>query len=77
MTDGASPRRQLAEERQMGMNIESCCTEGSNKCTGERRYRVMEVKQCASSGAEKGNEQKGGECFPPYLTGVDTNGKKD
>ncbi len=30
-----------------------------------------------SSGAEKGNEQKGGECFSPYLTGVDTNGKID
>ena len=30
-----------------------------------------------SSGAEKWNEQKGGECFPPYLTGVDTNGKRD
>ena len=59
MTDGASPRRQLAEDRQMGMNIESCCTESSNKWTGERRYRVMEVKQYASSGAEKGNERQG------------------
>ena len=35
MTDGASPRMQPAEERQMGMNIESCCTESSNKWAGE------------------------------------------
>jgi len=63
MTDGARQRRQPAEDWQMGMNIESCCTESSNKWTGERRYRVMEVKQYASSGAEKGNEQKGGECL--------------
>ena len=73
----SKPTEAAAEDWQMGMNIESCCTEGSNKCTGERRYRVMEVKQCASSGAETGNEQKGGECFPPYLTGVDTNGERD
>ena len=33
----SNPRRQPAEERQMGMNIESCCTESSNKWTGERR----------------------------------------
>ena len=25
----------------------------------------------------KGMSKKGGECFPPYLTGVDTNGNKD
>ena len=25
----------------------------------------------------KGMSDKGGECFPPYLTGVDTNGKID
>ena len=67
MTDGANPRRQPAEDRQMGMNIESCCTEGSNKCTGERRYRVMEVKQCASSGTETGNKRQGRGMFPPYL----------
>ena len=77
MTDGASPRRQLAEDRQMSMNIESCCTESSNKWTGERRYRVMEVKQYAAVEPRKGMSDKGGECCPPYLTGVDTNGKRD
>ena len=25
----------------------------------------------------KGMSDKGGECFSPYLTGVDTNGKRD
>ena len=33
----SNPRRQPAEDRQMGMNIESCYTESSNKWTGERR----------------------------------------
>ena len=77
MTDGASPRMQPVEERQMGMNIESCCTESSNKWTGERRYRVMEVKQYAAVEPRKGMSDKGGEWFPPYLTGVDTNGERD
>jgi hypothetical protein len=36
MTYRASLRRQPAEDRQMGMNIESCYTESSNKWTGER-----------------------------------------
>ena len=33
----SKPTEAAAEERQMGMNIESCCTESSNKWTGERR----------------------------------------
>ena len=60
MTDGASPRRQLAEDRQMGMNTESCCTESSNKWTGETRYRVMEVKQYAAVEPRKGLSKRAG-----------------
>ena len=33
----SKPTEAAAEDRQMGMNIESCCTESSNKCSGERR----------------------------------------
>ena len=73
----SKPTEEAAEDRQMGMNMESCCTESSNKWTGERRYRVMEVKQYAAVEQRKGMSKKGGECFPPYLTGVDTNGKRD
>ena len=51
---------QPAEESQMGMNIESCCTESSNKWTGERRYRVMEVKQCAAVEPRNGMSKRAG-----------------
>ena len=33
----SKPTEAAAEDRQMGMNMESCCTESSNKCSAERR----------------------------------------
>ena len=33
----SKPTEAAAEDRQMGMNTESCCSESSNKCSAERR----------------------------------------
>ena len=33
----SKPTEAAAEDMQMGMNIELCCTESSNKCTAERQ----------------------------------------